>query len=163
MGFSQIDLLTVGVVALIAGVQFLRVIRDFSLILYETIFLILALIGAVRFYPAVQRFIGFSPFATFAGTFLVLAALAFLCAGLLNLVVSFEFGVFGYLLGFGLAIACGFVFGHAVLRGMVIGYGATKPQIVASINRSWMASQVLYFGAFRELLAMLRIARYNKI
>lgn len=163
MGFTWVDVLSIGVVSLVAAVQFIRAIKDFSLVLYESIFLIVAVVGAVRFYPFVQRFTRFPAVASFAWVFVVFIFLGILCASLLNGIIGFEFGGFSYFFGLFLAIVCGFAFGHAVLRAMVIGYSPTRPDIIVSIKRSWMASQVLYFGAFREFLGILRIARYNKI
>ncbi|MEO0020052.1 MAG: hypothetical protein ABIK47_05370 [candidate division WOR-3 bacterium] len=163
MGFNWVDILSIGVVALIGALQFLRAIRDFSLVFYETIFMVAAVVGAVRFYPFVQRLTRFPAVASFALVFIIFLFLAFLCASLLNSFIGFEFGIFSYFFGLGLAIVCGFAFGHVVLRALSIGSSPTRPDIIVSIKRSWMASQVLYFGAFREFLGILRIARYNKI
>ncbi|MGQ9707680.1 MAG: hypothetical protein ACUVUR_02245 [bacterium] len=163
MRFNWIDVLSVGVVSIGAGVQFLRATKDFSRILYETLLLIAALVTAVRMYTTVQRLFGLSAAGSFAGLFLFFMLVALLIASLLNRVIYFDFGGFAYLFGLVLGVACGVVFGHAVLRTLVIGFSSTRPDLKIGIHCSWMASQVLYFGAFRELLAVLRIARYHNI
>jgi hypothetical protein len=163
MRFNWVDVLSCGVVAFGAGIQFLRATKDFSQILYETFFLIAALVAAVKLHPIVQRLTGLTLVVSFVITFLILMFVALLVASLLNSAINFDFGIFNYLFGLFLGIACGFVLGHAVLRALVIGFGATRPDLNTGIQRSWMASQVLYFGAFRELLGILRIARYHNI
>ncbi len=163
MRFNWVDLLAIGVVSFAGGIQFLRSTKDFSLVLYETFLLIAALIGTVRVFIPIHQLTGLSYTVCFAGCFVILAVLAILIASGINRFFEFSFGGFGYFFGLFLGIACGFVFGHAVLRVLLIAYGVKRPEFADMVHRSWMASQVLYFGAFRELLAMLRIARYNNI
>jgi uncharacterized membrane protein required for colicin V production len=163
MKFNWIDVLTSGVVASVAALQLLRAIRDFSQVFYETVFLVVALVGAVRLFMPVSQRLNLSPPLAMAMLFMIFAVLAALFATLINQSLEFSLGGFDYLFGLGLGIACGFVFGNAVLRTIVLMFMGEKPEVIAAVHRSWMASQVLYFGAFRELLGILRIARYNNI
>ncbi len=163
MRLNWVDLLTIGAVATGAAVQFLRSIRDFSLIFYETIFFIAALLATVRWFFTLHNWLTIPPVAAFAGIFVVLIMVGILLATLTNQFLSFSLGPFDYFFGLLLGIVCGFVFGHAMLRTVLLGFSLTNPAVVEAVRSSWMASQVLYFGAFRELLGILRIARYNNI
>lgn len=163
MKFSGIDALATGIVSLVAGIQFLRAIRDFSLVFYETIFLIASLVAAVKIFIPVHNLSGLSAPVSFLVIFVIFAILGIIIASIFNQTLEFGFGSFNYFFGLIIGIACGFVVGHTVLRTLIIAYRETKPELVESIHRSWMASQVLYFGAFRELIGMLRIARYHNI
>ncbi|MGQ9677828.1 MAG: hypothetical protein ACUVUD_00905 [bacterium] len=163
MRFNWVDLTTIGVVATGAAIQFLRATKDFSLVLYETFFLIAALIAAVRLIIPLHQFTALPEAIVFIGVFVVLSMLGLLLAHGLNQIFEFGFGVFNHFIGLLLGIACGIVFGHAVLRTVVITYRLSRPEVVEFVHRSWMASQILYFGAFRELLGILRVARYHNI
>ncbi len=163
MKFNWIDIVAIGVVASAGAVQFLRATRDFSQVFYETVMLILALVGAVRFFMPVSQRLNIPPPLALGVLFAVFTVLALLVATLLNQGLGFSLGGFDYLFGLALGIAGGFVFGHATMRTMMLLFLERKPELVAAMHRSWMASQVLYFGAFRELLGILRIARYNNI
>lgn len=163
MRFNGIDVLAIAVVAAAGGIQFLRATRDFSQVFYETVALILALVASTRFFTPLSQWLDITPALAFGIVFAILAVLALLVATLLNQGVGFSLGGFDYLFGLVLGIADGFVIGHATLRTLMLFLAGRNPELVAAVHRSWMASQVLYFGAFRELLGILRIARYNNI
>lgn len=163
MRFNWVDLLTIGVVSTVGAIQFLRATKDFSLVFYETALFIGALFASVKMLNPLHQLTNLSFGGCFVITFVILTILALLFASGLNRFFEFEFGMFNHFLGLFLGLAGGTVFGHAVLRTFILGYGATRPEVTEAIHRSWMATQVLYFGAFRELLAILRIARYNNI
>ncbi len=163
MRFNWVDLLAIGVVSVSAGIQLLRAIRDLSLIFYETLFFIGALVGAVRFFPELHRWLNISLPLSFLLTFIAFAMGAVVIASILNQMVEFSLGGFGHIFGLLFGVVSGFVFGHAALRTVLLFSVNRHSVVVDAIHRSWMASQVLYFGVFRELLAILRIARYNNI
>jgi len=158
--YNWVDVLTIGIVATAAGIQFLRGTRSFSRILYETVLLIAGLIGATALYDPVHRLLGISEPVAYLIVFVLLGAVAFLAGAGVNRLMPFALGMFGHILSLGVGVACGWVFGHAILRMMV---GIDNPQLHSAIRHSWMASQVLHFGAFIELLAMLRLARWHRI
>ncbi len=160
MRFNWIDLLSIGLVATAGGIQFLRGTKDFSRVFYETIFLIAALVATVKLFIPVHKLTGVSYIVTFAGIFVALAVLGIWLAFLLNRLIGFGTGVFAYIFSLLLGIAGGWVIGHAVLRTLYIAFARRDPAFLMAVHKSWMASQLLYFGAFRELLAMLRVARW---
>ncbi len=162
MKFGWIDVLSITIVSLGAGIQFLRAIKDFSLVLYETVFFVLALVGAGKMFMPVHNLTGWSCQVCFAGIFAIFAILGIIIASILNS-FEFEFGGFNYFFGLIFGIVCGFVVGHVCLKSLIITYCDKNPEVIEAIHRSWVASQVLYFGAFRELLGMLRLARYHNI
>lgn len=163
MKFNWIDILSIAVVASSAAIQFLRATRDFSLVFYETIFLVLALVAAVRFFAPVSQLLNLAPPFALSFIFVILLLVGLLVATLINGLLGFSFGVFDYFIGLLLGTVCGFVLGHATLRTIMLTFVNKKPEIIDAVRHSWMASQILYFGAFRELLGILRIARYNNI
>lgn len=160
MRYNWVDVLTIGIVATAAGVQFMRGTRNFSRVLYETVLLVAGLIGATALYHFVHELLGLSAPVAYAILFVLLGTLAFLAGAGINRLLPFGLGTFGHILSLGVGVACGWVFGHAILRTMV---GIENPQLHSAIRHSWMASQVLHFGAFIELLAMLRLARWHRI
>lgn len=163
MKFGGIDALTTGIVSLVAGIQFLRAIKGFSQVFYETIFLVAALVAALKMFTPVHNLTRLSYPVSLCGIFGIFAILAIIIASVLNQTFEFGFGTFNYFFGLLLGVACGFIVGHTVLRSLVLAYSETKPEVVEAIHRSWMASQVLYFGAFREFLGLLRLTRYHNI
>ncbi len=163
MKFNWVDLLAIGAVTTGAAIQFLRSIRDFSLVFYETLLFIGALIATVRLFLPVHKLLSISPVIAFVGVFVILVVLGILVATLINQFFEFSLGAFDYFFGLLLGIVCGFVFGHALLRTVLLGFCLSNPAVAEAVRSSWMASQVLYFGAFRELLGLLRIARYHNI
>lgn len=152
-----------GIVATVGGVQFIRGIRDFSRVLYETTLLSAAVVGAYRAMALVCGATDLSAAAAYAGSFVLFAALALFLALLLNRVVAFDAGIFNYFFALLFAVGCGWAVGHAVLRSLYLAFTLSKPDIIMAIRRSWMASQLLYFGALIELLAILRFARYSNV
>ncbi|MEO0080040.1 MAG: hypothetical protein ABIK44_05130 [candidate division WOR-3 bacterium] len=163
MKFNWVDILAISLVASTAAIQLLRGVRDLSQVFYETALLVAALVGATKIFIPLHNLTNFSYTFCFAGSFLIFAILAIMIATFLNRFFAFGFGGFSYILAAAFGVVCGFVVGHAVMRTLFIALGARNAQFVDAVHRSWMASQVLYFGAFRELLGVLRIARYNNI
>ncbi|MEO0082179.1 MAG: hypothetical protein ABIL25_07810 [candidate division WOR-3 bacterium] len=162
MRFNWVDLLSIALVAGVGGVQFTRGIKDLSRVFYEAVFLIAAVIAASRLFDLTERALSIKPFIAFAGVFVLAAALGIWLANLLNRVLAFDMGGFNYLFALGLGVVCGWVIGHAVLRSLYLALSGNKEQLV-TVHRSWMASQLLFFGAFREFLVILRFARYSNV
>ena len=163
MRFNWVDLLSIGVVATAGGIQFMRGIRELSRVFYETVFVTGAIIAAGYLYAPLGRAIGVPPVAGFAGAFVLAAALGIWLAFLLNRFLPFDAGAFNYLFALVLAVGFGWVVGHGVLRSLYIALAQHDKQFVLAVRRSWMASQLLYFGAFWEMLAVLRFARYSNV
>ncbi len=159
MRFNWIDILTIGVVATGAGVQFLRGTRGFSRVLYESVLLIAALVGATALYGPLHTALGINRVLAYGVLFVVLGALAFLVGMGLHRLLPFSLGMFGHILSLLTGVACGWAIGHGILRILT---GIQNPQLHLAIRKSWMATQVLHFGAFIELLAMLRLARWHR-
>ncbi|OYD16537.1 hypothetical protein CH330_02585 [candidate division WOR-3 bacterium JGI_Cruoil_03_51_56] len=163
MRFNWIDLVSIGLVATVGGIQFLRGTRDISQVFYETVFLIAAAVGATRLFAPIHHVMGISGGITFAGTFILLGALGLWLAAFLNRVMAFDMGGFNYLLAFFVGITGGWVVGHIGIRSVYIAFAAKDQNVYMAIRRSWVATQLLYFGAFQELLAILRNARWLNI
>jgi len=163
MRLNWVDLLCIGSVALFGAVQFLRSRTNFSQVLYETIAICAAAFGATKLFMPLAELLEVSYVFTYIGLFVVFGSAGIFMAATLNRAAAFGMGTFNYLLGLLLAVVCGWAAAHVLLRGVHIAYAIRNPDVIVAINRSWMASQILRFGAFRELLGVLRIARYNNI
>ncbi len=163
MSMNWVDLSSLLVVAVAASVQFLRSTRDFSAVLYETVFLVGAIWLTYRLYELVSTAIGLSPVVCFVGLSLLLGAAAFVLGWLLNRFVAWGMGAFNYILGLVLGLASGWAIGHVYIRSLHIALYDKSEAFAAVVHRSWVASQLLYFGAAKELLVILRIARYHNI
>jgi len=156
-------LLSLGVVALVGAIQFLRGVKGLSIVFYETILVIAALVATASLFERVSDAVGLAPVAAFAGMFVVLGVLGMVLAFLVNRFVAFDAGAFNYLFALVLAVAFGWAVGHAVLRSLYIALVPHDKEFLEAVHRSWMASQLLRFGAFYELLALLRFARYSNV
>ncbi len=158
MRLNWVDLLTIGLIATVGAFQFLRGIKNFSQILYEALLLIVALVAATALSEPLGNALGVSRVLVYIIAFVVLGMLGILLATTLNKFMAFDLGVFNYLFAMLFGVVSGWVIGHTVLRSLTAIY---NPGLHLAIRKSWMASQVLHFGAFWELLAILRIARWR--
>lgn len=163
MQFNWVDIFSIGLVATVGGIQFMRGIRDISRVFFETILLASSAVAAYR----VMRFISskteIAPFVSYSVSFLVLAGLGILLAFVLSRFLPFDWGIFNYLFALLFAVACGWAVGHTVLRALYLALVPDNPRFLLALRRSWVASQLLYFGALIELLALLRFARYSNV
>jgi uncharacterized membrane protein required for colicin V production len=160
MRLNWVDWLSLGLVSTVGAVQYLRGVSDFSRVLYEALALVAAVVGASCLHKAVNELSGLPQAMSYALLFLVLGTVGIVVAGLVNRVMAFSMGVFDRILSVLTGVLCGWMVGHVVLRFLL---SIQSRDIHIAIRESWMASQLLYFGAFWELLAMLRIARYHNI
>jgi len=163
MQLNWVDYASIGFVAVVAAIQFLRATRNFSRVLYETIFFVGAAVLASMLFKQVHALTHISYAVSFLALFLASAALGVVLAALLNIVAGFSFGAFGYLFGFILGIGCGYAVGHVAIRTPYIAFAYKNPQFLDAVRRSWMARDLLFFRTFVELLAILRNARWLSI
>jgi len=161
MSFNWVDLASIGIVASVAGIQFLRSTKDFSRILYETILLIGAVAGAALLLRPLRAMTDYSAPLLFGGVGGVLAVVGILLAALVNRQMAFGLGVFGYFFGLLLAIACGYALGHLALRTADLAFAPRHPEFVQAVRRSWMSRDLLYFKTFIEVRTILRFARWR--
>ncbi len=160
MRLNWVDWLSLGLVSAVGALQYLRGTSDFSRVLYEALALVAAVVGATCLYRAVNELFGIPPATAYAVLFLVLGAVGIVLAGLVNASIPFSMGVFDRILSVLTGLVCGWTVGHVVLRFLL---SIESRSIHIAIRESWMASQLLFFGAFWELLGVLRIARYHNI
>jgi len=163
MSMNWVDLSSLLVVAVAASVQFLRATRDFSAVVYEMTFLMGAVWLTYQLYEPASTALRLAPVVCFAGIFVILAVVAFVLAWLLNRFAAWGVGSLGYILGLFVALASGWTIGHAYLRSLHVALYENNEAFQVVVQRSWVASQLLYFGAAKELLVILRIARYTNV
>ncbi|MEO0077603.1 MAG: hypothetical protein ABIK86_01195 [candidate division WOR-3 bacterium] len=159
MTYNQAEMVAIASVLLVGVIQFLRCRRDFSQVFYETAFLVAALVGAIRIAEPLRRSSNLPMLLCFVTPLVVFAMGALILATLLNKVFEFDLGRAGWLFGLVLALICGVLAGHAVLRAIVEAYGPRRPEFAEAIMRSWLASQLYHYPALKNLLGSLSRSR----
>lgn len=160
---NWVDIASLSLVSIIAAVQFLRATRDFSRVLYESLFLVGAAVLATRLLKPLHALTHISYPACFLGVFLIAAVLGMLLAALLNTRLAFGFGIFSYLFGLLLGLVSAYAVGHVAIRTPYIAFAHLNPAFHAAVQRSWMARDLLQFRTFVEILAILRNARWLNV
>ncbi len=161
--YTPLDWACIGLLATGTAVQFLRGVRDFSRVLYETGLLVAALVGTNALYRPLSQLVRVQGLAVYITLFVLFFVVSLLLAALLNRVVAFGFGAFNYLL----ALLAGFVYayaaGHVLLRVALNLVGRSNPAFSQAVMRSWMARELLFFKTWIEILAQLRQVRWLNI
>jgi hypothetical protein len=163
MSYNWLDWAALGFVATVAGVQLMRAARDFSRVLYETLFLIGALVLTNRFFKTVHELTSLSYALSYLVLFAVAAAVAVVLAALLDLRVGFGMGAFSYVFGLLLAVVCAYVVGHAAIRVPYIAFAHKDRRFFEAVERSLVARDLLRFRTLVEVRALLRQARWLNI
>ena len=161
MKFNWLDFALIGFVATVAAIQFLRSTKDLSRILYETIFLVGAVVAAALLLRPLGELTKFSTPLLFGGVGGLLSVFGLLLAVLLNRVAPFGLGVFNYLFGLFLAIACAYALGHLGLRTADLAISPRNHEFDMAVRRSLMARDLLFFKTFIEVRAFLRFTRWK--
>jgi hypothetical protein len=156
VSFNWLDYVLIGLVAIVAAIQLLRSTKDFSRVLYETIFMIGAVVAAARLLRPLGDLTGLSAPLLFGGCGLLLVLMGIILAALCNRFVPFELGIFNYVFGLVLAVACGYALGHLALR-------TANPGFASAVRHSLMARDLLYFKTLTEILAFLRFVRWKGV
>ena len=163
MTFNWLDYVLIGTVATVAAIQFLRSTKDFSRVLYETLFVAGAVTADSRLLRPLGNLTGLSAPLLFGGCGLLLVLMGLILAALCNNFVPFGLGIFNYFFGLFLAVACGYALGHLALRTANMAVSPLNPGFARAVRHSLMARDLLYFGTFAEVLAFLRFARWKGI
>jgi hypothetical protein len=160
VSFNWVDMASIGIVSVVAAVQFLRGVKDFSRVFYETLLLIAAVVGATQLTRPLHDGLKLPVHLVFGGAGVVLGAAGILLAALVNRKFAFGLGVFNYVMALFLAVACGYALGHLAFRTAYLALAEKDPKFVEAVRRSWMARDLLYFKTFVETRAILRQARW---
>lgn len=161
MKANPAETVVIGTIVLAGVIQFLRCRRDFSLVFYETVFLGIAVIGATRIAGPLQESIRVPALFGFVIPLLVFAMVAIILATLFNRVLEFDLGRASWFFGLILALVCGLLAAHSVLRAVMDGYGPRRPEFGEAIARSWLSDQLYHCTMLKSLLAKLGIGRLN--
>jgi hypothetical protein len=159
--FNWLDYVLIGSVATVAAIQFLRCTKDFSRILYETLFLVGAVVAASQLLRPLGELTKLSNPLLFGGVGGLLCALGIILAAIVNRLIPFGLGVFNYLLGAFLALACAYALGHLGLRTADLAISPRNHEFDMVVRRSLMARDLLFFKTFIEIRAFLRFARWK--
>jgi hypothetical protein len=126
--FNWLDYALIGTMAAIAAVQFLRSTEDFSRILYETLFLVGAVVAASPLLRPLSELTRLSNPLLFGSVGCVLSVLGTILAAFVNRPLPFGLGLFNCLPGLLLASVCAYALGHLGLRGRP-GRLAAQPRV----------------------------------
>ncbi|MEO0096956.1 MAG: hypothetical protein ABIK78_02540 [candidate division WOR-3 bacterium] len=155
MSLNIIDWLSIGIITVFGGIQFLRSLDNLSLIFYETG----GIIFACYFSNIIFKKFSNNPFS-YLFSFIIILIISFFLSRIINNFFSFSLGIFTYLFGLFLGITFSWALCHAVLKTILIFY-KNNPDLIYLYKKSIFVSQILFFGFFRELLAFLISVRYN--
>lgn len=161
MQFNWLDYVLIGVVATVAAIQFLRSTRDFSRVLYETLFIVGAVVAASLLVRPLGNLTRLSAPLLFGGGGLLLVVIAILLAALFNAFACFGLGIFDYMFGMVLAVACGYALGHLALRTADMAISPRNAQFADAVRRSLVARDLLRFRTLYEILVFLRFVRWK--
>lgn len=163
MQFNWLDYVLIGTVATVAAIQFLRSTKDFSRVLYETLFVVGAVTAASALLRPLGKLTGLPAPLLFGGGGLLLVVFGIILAALSNRLVPFGLGIFSYLFGLMLAVACGYALGHLALRTANLAISPHSPGFASAVRHSLMARDLLYFKTFTEILVFLRFVRWKGV
>lgn len=161
--YTALDWVGIAVLATGTAVQFLRGIRDFSRVFYETVLLVLAVWGVNSVHRSVAGLLKLDPLLTYVGLFLLAFAAALLLALLLNGALCFGLGAFNYLLALVAGLVSAYAVGHVFFRVLLNFLGRSDPGFVQQVARSWVARELLFFRTWVEVLALLRQVRWLNV
>jgi hypothetical protein len=163
VSFNWLDIVLIGTVATVAAVQFLRSARDFSRVLYETIFVVGAVVAATRLLRPLYQLTRLSAPLLYGGAGLLLVVFAIMLAAVLDRIAPFDLGIFNYVFGLALAVACGYALGHLGLRTAHLALSPRNPRFAEAVSRSLVARDLLYFKTAFEVLVFLRFVRWKGV
>lgn len=161
MRYTTLDTIAVAIVAVVAGVQYLRGKDNFSQVTYETLAFIGAAFGAHKLHLVVHELAKISLAVSFLVCFVVLAAIGVLIAAFVNSRASFDFGAFNYLLALFIAITSAYTFGHVAMRTFELGFVNGNRELMQAMERSWVARELVYFRTAKEMLVFMRFVRWK--
>jgi hypothetical protein len=161
VSFNWLDYVLIGGVATVAAVQFLRSTRDFSRVLYETLFTIGAVVAASLLLRPLGSLTGLSTPLLYGAVGVVFVVLGILLAALVNRTIPFDLGMFDYVFGLLLSITCGYALGHLALRTANLVISPHNPAFASAVRHSLMTRDLLYFRTLTEVLVFLRFVRWK--
>jgi hypothetical protein len=163
VSFNWLDYVLIGFVSTVAAIQFLRSTKDLSRVLYETIFVVGAVVAAARLLRPLGNLTGLSAPLLFGGCGLLLVLMGITLAALCNRFLPFGLGIFNYVFGLVFAVACGYALGHLALRTANLAVSPRNPGFASAVRHSLMARDLLYFKTLTEILAFLRFVRWKGV
>jgi hypothetical protein len=159
--FNWLDYALIGTMASITAIQFLRSTKDFSRVLYETLFIVGAVVTASVLLRPLGELTRLSNPLLLGGVGGLLSVLGIILAAFLNRLLPFGLGVFNYLFGLLLALACAYALGHLGVRTADLAVSPHNREFDMVVRRSLVARDLLFFKTFIEIRAFLRFARWK--
>jgi uncharacterized membrane protein required for colicin V production len=163
VSFNWLDYVLIGLVATVSAIQFLRSTKDFSRVLYETLFIVGAVTAASLLLRPLGNLTGLPAPLLLGGAGVTLVVVGMILAAVLDRFVSFGLGIFSYVFGLVFAVACGYALGHLALRTANLAVSPHNPAFASAVRHSLMARDLLYFKTVTEILVFLRFVRWKGV
>ena len=163
MSFNWLDYVLIGLVATVTAIQFLRSTKDFSRVLYETLFIVGAVTAASLLLRPLGNLTGLPAPLLLGGAGVTLVVVGMILAAVLDRFVSFGLGIFSYVFGLVFAVACGYALGHLALRTANLAVSPHNPAFASAVRHSLMARDLLYFKTLTEILVFFRFVRWKGV
>jgi len=163
VSFNWLDYVLIGLVATVTAIQFLRSTKDFSRVLYETLFIVGAVTAASLLLRPLGNLTGLPAPLLLGGAGVTLVVVGMILAAVLDRFVSFGLGIFSYVFGLVFAVACGYALGHLALRTANLAVSPHNPAFASAVRHSLMARDLLYFKTVTEILVFLRFVRWKGV
>jgi hypothetical protein len=141
---NWVDLLALAVTAAVVVLQMFRMKLSFSMIVYETPFILAAGFAADKLLPRLRESAGLAEPLAYVGTFVILGGLGIVIATLINRVFEFEAGRSRYVFGFLLTLVTGVVVAHVLVKEVVIAAGPRNAAVGEAVARSAVGVQLVH-------------------
>lgn len=149
---NWVDFLALGIVVAVVVLQMLRLRFSFSLICYETVFITAAALATDKLLPQLVESVRLSAAVLYLGSFLILGGFGIVIATLINRVFGFEAGRSRYAVGLLLALVCGLVLAHVVLKEIVIAAGPRAAVLAEAVARSASGEHLVHVRFLNRLI-----------
>ena len=163
MQLNWLDYALLGLVATVAAVQFLRSTRDFSRVLYEALFTVGAVVAAAQLQHALEKLTGPAQPLLFGSAGVLFVVVGIILAAFVNRFAPFGPGIFSYVFGLVFALVCAYALTHLALRTANLTISPRNPEFAATVHRSLVARDLLYFRTLDEILVFLRFVRWKGV
>ncbi|MEO0076266.1 MAG: hypothetical protein ABIK19_01180 [candidate division WOR-3 bacterium] len=153
---SGLDWLLIIIIIVITGIQIIRGLKDFDLVLYETITLIVAVAMSVKWHLAIANKFNFSPSLVLLFLFLIIEIILLLIANFIAHYTEFSWEPFNGFICFFLGLICSWTILHLLLRVVSLQTDIKIPILTkSSIESSVIAQELLKFKIYNAIINFL--------
>lgn len=148
-----LDWFLIIIALIIVGIQTFRGTKDFDLVLFEMLTVIISAIFSTKWYSGLSDVLRISPMLTFVFLFVILEIILLIIANVIARVTEFAWPPFDSILSFFFSIATAWALLYALLQIASLGNLPLLSQ--ASIEKSVVAQEILGFKIFHVIVNFL--------